>query len=305
MENVDVQIKFQPIYELICSMHVFCHSSQFKYSDLGPEWVKKVKKNISHHLKEQLTSSESQNKVHLLGLLAFLNDTGFKDTAGFLTWVRSLDESAIQQFLTSHGIEDEEVPNEFHSIVDALEKWDEQYFMNFDANIIQNLAEDASSKQLSLNQFGSDQMIEQVSNGFQLVDFDELKKVILIPQYHGRPINLYWLHPKVVIIRYASDTATEHPEEPTPKLLQSIKALSDKNRLKMLRYISDGERTFTELHKLSGLAKSTAHYHIVTLRASGLIRVCLSPTNERFAIRQEGFALLHQSLLDYVGIEQK
>jgi DNA-binding transcriptional ArsR family regulator len=58
-------------------------------------------------------------------------------------------------------------------------------------------------------------------------------------------------------------------------LLRLHKALSDEKRLRMLRLLADGPATLQQLADGVGLAKSSAHHHLVILRSAGLVKVTL------------------------------
>ncbi len=75
------------------------------------------------------------------------------------------------------------------------------------------------------------------------------------------------------LLLHLADALPPVPGTPPPALLRLTHALSDESRLRILRYLAAGERSFTEVVREIGLAKSTVHHHLVALRAAGLVRV--------------------------------
>ena len=100
-----------------------------------------------------------------------------------------------------------------------------------------------------------------------------LVRVLLVPQYHYRPWNLNEYHRGLRIIMYPVDALATPPGELPPGLLRLTRALADENRLRILRLLASSPRSFTEVVESTRLAKSTVHYHLVLLRAAGLVRV--------------------------------
>jgi DNA-binding transcriptional ArsR family regulator len=145
-------------------------------------------------------------------------------------------------------------------------------------------------------------IIERLTNGIRLIEYSNLEQVILIPQYHGIPINLISKFPKIHLYCYSSFYKNEASlGEPNQLITLSMKALSDKNRLKILRFIVEKERTFTDIQKYMNLARSTVHYHLVMLRSAGLITILSSPEDsDRFQFRPTGLENVHGKLIDYL-----
>jgi len=64
------------------------------------------------------------------------------------------------------------------------------------------------------------------------------------------------------------------------------KALSDERRLRVLKKLTMGSYTLQELADALGVAKSTMHHHVVTLRIAGLVSVS-SDMDKRYTLRLE------------------
>lgn len=97
--------------------------------------------------------------------------------------------------------------------------------------------------------------------------------MLLVPQFHHRPWNVFQDYRDLRVIQYPADALPAVPGEPPPGLLRLTRALSDESRLRILRFLATGPRSFTDVVQFMGLAKSTVHHHMVVLRAAGLVRV--------------------------------
>jgi len=95
----------------------------------------------------------------------------------------------------------------------------------------------AVSVQENLRKIGIDMQIDQ----------QEPQTVLLVPQYHYRPWNLYALFAELKVYEYPVDALPTAPEDPPPALLRLTRALADENRLRILRFLAGGRRSFTEV----------------------------------------------------------
>jgi DNA-binding transcriptional ArsR family regulator len=115
--------------------------------------------------------------------------------------------------------------------------------------------------------------VEAATCGVRFVPQPGPELVLLVPQYHFRPWNVFQDYRGLRVIQYPADALPAMPGEPPPGLLRLTRALSDESRLRILRFLAMGSRSFTDVVQFMGLAKSTVHHHMVVLRAAGLVRV--------------------------------
>jgi DNA-binding transcriptional ArsR family regulator len=145
--------------------------------------------------------------------------------------------------------------------------------------------------------------IEEVTNGLYFEPQENLKKIILTPQFHASPSN--WLYPfeEVTLCHYAFDAQyVHHNEEPPAVLKEGAKALSDVNRLKILRYLRNEPKSFIEVVRHLDIAKSTAYEHTIVLRAAGLIRShVIGDSAVSYSLRKEGFAKLKDEITEWIN----
>src|SRR5207247_11203533 len=71
---------------------------------------------------------------------------------------------------------------------------------------------------------------------------------------------------------------------PPARLVKLAKALADERRLRILKKLATGSFTLQEMAEDFGVAKTTLHHHIITLRSAGLVRMNLN--DKRCSLRQ-------------------
>ena len=96
----------------------------------------------------------------------------------------------------------------------------------------------------------------------------------------------------------ADESVAAGSNAPPVRLLRLAKALADERRLRLLKKLSTGSYTLQELADDFGVAKSTIHHHLVTLRTAGLVRMRLS--DNRYGLRQDVIDSLGDLLSAYL-----
>ena len=90
---------------------------------------------------------------------------------------------------------------------------------------------------------------------------------------------------------------------PTPdaRLVALYRALGDGTRLRILRRLAAGAATVGRISTELGLAKSTVHEHLLSLRSAGLVRLVV---NGGFAMEPE-IPDLNRMLKEFLGLEMR
>jgi DNA-binding transcriptional ArsR family regulator len=102
---------------------------------------------------------------------------------------------------------------------------------------------------------------------------------------------------KIFMVAVAEESLSIDLDTPPARLLSVVKALGEEQRLRMLRRLAaGGPASLQQLADHIGVAKSTAHHHLVQLRAAGLAVVELGEDKE-YRVR-EGLAGDVAHLLD-------
>ena len=81
----------------------------------------------------------------------------------------------------------------------------------------------------------------------------------------------------------AEESITADKNAPPARLVKLAKALADERRLRILKKLATGSYTLPEMAEDLGVAKTTLHHHVITLRSAGLVRMNLS--DNRWSLR--------------------
>jgi hypothetical protein len=114
------------------------------------------------------------------------------------------------------------------------------------------------------------QLIETVTNGNSYTAEAGVEVLVLVPSVMVRPWNLLFRFGGAQYFVYPASDEAVHADSDTPPswMTQMAKALGDEKRLKVLRHLSSGPKTLSELTEYLGVAKSTTHHHLRSLLAA-------------------------------------
>jgi len=301
--SFSLELRFHPVYELLNSLHVYTQPSFYKKVELGTKWRNETKKSITPEFAEAL-ESEQKEGLGLLYEYIFSMEVKNLTIEQIIQELLRTEEHEVIDFSIKHlhVPEDKRASYQgtFQKSLQILQSWNEEYFQHIDPNILSTLELDFEQKLNQLDNENPIEFVEKVTNGLLLKGFTDVKKVVLYPVYHASPINTYSHYQHIHFYGYPVDLIPT-TEEPSPRLMRRSVALSDKSRLQILRYLVQHERSFTDIVKFIGLAKSTVHHHLVILRAAGFIQVIMSPdSSERFCLREEGLKGIYEDFQQFL-----
>jgi DNA-binding transcriptional ArsR family regulator len=301
--TLTIEVRFHPIYELLNSLFVFSDPPFNKKTEMGVNWRKSVQKKLSKSLLDDLTSP-IQDRMDLLYGYFLTQPVSDLSIDQLLEELFYRDEKEVIKLVQKQRDEPNEKMECFEGTlqpaIQLIKKWKAEYFDHLDPSIISTLEQDCLVKNQLLHQYLPLDFVEKVTKGFVLKDFDDLEKIIVYPSYHTSPIVTFAHYQHLHFYGYPVELHPLTPEEPTTSLVQKGITLSDKNRLKILRFLGNEERSFTDIVNYIGLAKSTVHHHMIQLRASGLVQIILSPTTtDRYRLREQGLENIYSDFQQY------
>jgi DNA-binding transcriptional ArsR family regulator len=272
-----LDIDFAPPYELLISIKAYVRRAERRTLDLGTGWVRRVRESLTPDLVTALSAPGVLDTVDLLDLLV-RRCPGERGVTGFLGWLASLSAGDLYEILMPFvpdrgGAHVRELAARQEEAVGLLAAWDTQYFSTVDRAILDGLAASAAEHRKALAERQPEQVVEAATNGLIIPPEPDLETVLLVPQYHYRPWNVRAFYRSLRLIEYPVDALPAQDGEVPLRLLRLTRALADESRLRILRFLSEGEASFTDLVRLTGLSKSTVHHHLVALRAAGLVLV--------------------------------
>ncbi|MGH2417882.1 MAG: ArsR family transcriptional regulator [Candidatus Limnocylindria bacterium] len=186
-------------------------------------------------------------------------------------------------------------------LIEVLELWAERVFKPELLTITPILERDAEAKRDLLRSLPIDRFVTTATNGVEFAPRPGIDRVVMIPSFLNRPLVSYLELGEALIIVYpvADDSVTADADAPPLCLLRLSKALGDEKRLRILRVLSEGEKTLMELAEMFGVAKTTMHHHMIVLRSAGLVAVGVG--QKRYRLRTETVPDVGALLSGYLG----
>ena len=304
--SYQVEFSYSPINELINSFFTYTCKTTLRRSDREKAWSKEVGERLDQDFAFKLKEDEFVPKMSKLGFIHFLVQAcpNQQEVSAFLSWLEGLSGGDIYEILTPYM---KQFPYDLNLVRDKfvyyLQGWNEYYFQHVDQGILERLQGEFENRQHQLQEVSDlPFFIEEVTNGLYFESVENLKKVILTPQFHASPSNWLYTYDEVAICHYAFAAQYEHDSEEPPGILkEGAKALSDINRLKILRLLRNEAKSFIEVVRHLDIAKSTAYEHTVILRAAGLVRShVVGDTAVAYSLRREGFSRLKDEITEWI-----
>ena len=123
----------------------------------------------------------------------------------------------------------------------------------------------------------------KVTHGVEYRPEPWIDSVVLVPSILNRPwVDILEFHSTKYFIYPASPDSVA----PDVELVEVYKALGDETRLRILRLMSSGITSLTDLAEKLGLAKSTVHGHMVILRMAGLTRSVVGGEGKGYVLNE-------------------
>ncbi|WP_193726675.1 ArsR/SmtB family transcription factor [Paenibacillus guangzhouensis] len=266
-----VQVDSSPVYELIVSLYCYIEHPTSKHNAFGKAWKTDVRRRLSDSLSERLEDHRLE-VLHRLNLLVW-QCPGERTVENFLHWLTNMAPGEIYEKLVPWVSSFKEDMNSVRDlIVSALHDWHEQYFRHIDPAFLRVLKHSGDQVAQLLPSTPAVELIEQCTNGIRVEPSPGIEKVLLVPQIHCNPYTVIDHYEGLIVCQYPVGMPATDPTVPSFKLMNTLKALSDENRLRILQYVAEEPRSFKEIAAYIGLVKSNVHYHLTALRLSGLLR---------------------------------
>ncbi|MNB68381.1 Bacterial regulatory protein, arsR family [compost metagenome] len=298
--DYEVIVEFQPVYELINSIHTFICKKSNKKIELGSAWAAEAAAGLSPQLIAALEQVELDNDWKLLNLLIYLCPD--KDTVeGVLQWLEGLTVGEIYETLSGHVSAFPAQMDVFRGrMLFLLTEWNRQYFSSGNAEILGKLREHADERIRKLPESDVMDFVDETTNGFVFLPGEGLRKLVLIPQFHFQPINIIYNFGPLTLCHYAA-RITAREEDISPSMYKTLRSLGEKSRLKILKSLGQERKTFSEIARSAGISKGIVHDHIFSLRYAGLLHAYIEGENvTSYSLRLEGVNQMNSQLLSYL-----
>jgi DNA-binding transcriptional ArsR family regulator len=197
-------------------------------------------------------------------------------------------------------------PEEIHGLVcDVLEGWRTDVYAPDEVRLRQALLVDTEAKRAMADTLAPEALMEVATNGLEYAPQQWIRAVMLVPHVAMRPWNVLCSRDDLFILGYpvADESLGIDETAPPAALLRLHKALGDEKRLRMLKMLGRASATLQELADGVGLAKSSAHHHLVILRSAGLVRVTAEEVS-RYTLRRDVIPEASAMLETFLGSER-
>lgn len=167
------------------------------------------------------------------------------------------------------------------------------------------LDEAAGAARAMLDVVPAPTVIEQLTGGYTLGEDLDLHTVTLAPSVFAHPYMSARVDPAAheALVVYGVPSAFFDGYDPVPirqDLVTALKAMSDPNRLALLRMLAERPMYAAELAAQLRLGQPTVHHHVHRLRAAGLVRQERDRVGTRYSLRAEATAQLIRSIEDWI-----
>jgi hypothetical protein len=299
----EVVVDWAPAYELVTSFQAYARPLHNKALEVGADWIKRVRPLLPDWFDQEVKAiPEKIAFPHVL----LTRCPGARDTAALAGWLGAQSGPELYDLVCELTGEEGTPPASVLADVRdryqrLLTAWDECYFRTLDLRIVEGLEAEATTWQHRATELNPVDLVAAATRGLRFEGPPDLKRVTLVPQYHFRPINLITWLPNHCLVLFGVDPVAPPPGEVPAQLQRLIRALDDRSRLQILRAIGQAPRSFTEVVELAGLAKSTVHHHLVTLRAAGLVWYHItSIETDRYSLRTDALEHLVPDLTTFL-----
>ncbi|MFQ5418942.1 MAG: ArsR/SmtB family transcription factor [Anaerolineae bacterium] len=194
----------------------------------------------------------------------------------------------------------------------ALNAYYKAFFAEEEARIQPSLETAVSHAQSLAKAMPLPELLEKLSQGLLFTDVADIQKIIMIPSFWVTPLSVFtpvrldgpgqW----AFMFGARPSAMSLVPGDVVPDaLFQSLKALADPTRLRILRYLSTEELTPAELARRLRLRPPTVIHHLHALRLARLVHLTISSGGKRYAVRPEAVDATSALLSTYLKGEMR
>lgn len=280
--------------EFMLSLYLFELPSFCKKTDLGLKWRNDVNKQLPSEWKEQWKDKGLSNTLTWIHTCIHSGVVPGETIEELLDWVNQDDDSYSNINLPKPSFP-------MKKVYAFLKTWNDLYFKQLDPLLFEQLQKKQEEVQRLIEKQDPHKVVNEVTKGLFLENPSDDLEVILIPQYHARPIVMFHCQEKTHTYQFSAEEIVGVYESLPPILFRVQRALSDESRLQILKFIETGPQTFKTIHQFIGLAKSTVHHHLIALRAAGLVNIhVVQGKQDYYTFREQGLSEMEGRLLTYI-----
>lgn len=295
-----IDIEFKPLNEAISSLHTYICRKSHKKLDLSPSWAQETRTKLTPDLAEWLDQLSIDQEWKYAFLLVHLCPE--TDVPAFVNWLSKQGMGELYERMSPYSSSFPVDMSAFkEKILKLFTMWQEQYFEHISPRILSSLEEVAAERKNAKSATSAWQFIDETTNGLIFEPIASLSKLVLIPQYHFQPINVISHFNQLTLCYYSARVDLSEEDFLSAHDYRILRSLGEKSRLKILRYLHQGPRTFIEIHRHLKLSKGITHDHITKLRSAGLIHAHFEGENLTvYSLRAGTLDRLQHVIMDFI-----
>jgi DNA-binding transcriptional ArsR family regulator len=194
---------------------------------------------------------------------------------------------------------------ELDRMIGVLEAWLPLY-QEVEPRVNAMLKRDVATQKQENAKFDGDvpTLVERTTGGLRWFPEPGVRRVILAPQYFGRPFNYIFNGPDWRLLGYPiAETSLGATDAvmPPQTMVRLYRALGDTTRMRVLRLLSDRDLYLTELAQQLELSKPTMKHHLALLRAAGLVTVTEEGSLTYYSLRRDRVREAGLELQSYIS----
>lgn len=334
--SFEVEFKSSPLFECALGIAMITYPKIHEQLDKTKVELEQLRKSVSRELQAELNYCQQHNTWKMI--LQLLHQRDFFSLPDFLAYLDELDKQQFiylvfpyldesqqaNRILASEGdlqavkemtaackdhvffpqminfIAETETSKLISHIKNLMESWTREVIKK--EEVEQILQRDVLEKQQRLAQ-SSPEKVVQWSTGKDYIPELNVQRVLLIPHISYRPWTIEANLEQTKVFYYPVSDASlygmQDSFQPPAYLVQAYKALADEKRLRILKLLSDSNRSLKELNDILDIGKTTIHHHLAILRSAHMVNV----TGAMYSLNKTAIGGYEANLLDYLSLE--
>lgn len=184
-------------------------------------------------------------------------------------------------------------------LIEVMTEWYESVIVPHLDETQQILQTDFQSKQQMKEKMTAEELVQWATGGINYLPEPGVYLVLLIPQYVYRPWNIEADLEGTKVFYYPVANESLSPNDkymPSNFLVQKYKALGEEIRLRIVKLLSEEDRSLQNLTEHLDVGKTTIHHHLKILRAAKIVEM----NGMNYTLRRNAFELLSKELDQYI-----
>ncbi len=177
----------------------------------------------------------------------------------------------------------------------AIKLYYETFFHEEESRILPALEQSAERAKQLAAELPLDELLDELSQGlrFDFKEREKMEEVVMIPSFWTTPLTFFGAaneeHTRWIFLFGGRPSGMSLvPGEVVPELLHNtLKALADPTRLRILKHLAEEPLTPAELARRLRLRPPTVIHHLDVLRLARLVHMTLSYQGRRYEARRE------------------